>query len=238
MKTLFTLSTLLLGTILNAQVNMKKLFTTLFICLLTAAHSYSQDCCPYIDGITILPENPTTTDTIRIVTSTTTPNLGNEVSYSFNQQADTFNLIGCFYNGFLTALQTYIDTTNIGTLPAGTYYVYYTAKLSDSQTECSMIDSNSMTASFEVSTGTGVSQPNAFSEKIYYPNPTSDLLMIAIDGMKTIYISNLNGQVMKEIQTEAKTISLAELPSGNYIIRVYNTNNELLSTANIIRGNR
>jgi hypothetical protein len=60
---------------------MKNLATTLLICLLTVAHSYSQtDCCPDINSITIIPANPTTTDTIKIVTSTTTPNLGNEVS--------------------------------------------------------------------------------------------------------------------------------------------------------------
>ncbi len=41
---------------------------------------------------------------------------------------------------------------------------------------------------------------------------------------------------MKEIQTEAKTISIAELPLGNYLVKVYSNDNELLSTAKIIRS--
>ncbi len=51
-----------------------------------------------------------------------------------------------------------------------------------------------------MATASGISEVD-FNEKIHYPNPASDLLTIAIDGMKSIYILNLKGEIFKKIQT-------------------------------------
>ncbi len=87
-----------------------------------------------------------------------------------------------------------------------------------------------------MTTASGISEVD-FNEKIHYPNPASDLLTIAIDGMKSIYISNLKGEIFKKIQTGTTTISLSELPAGNYLIKVFSEYNEFISSALIIRRN-
>jgi hypothetical protein len=52
------------------------------------------------------------------------------------------------------------------------------------------------------------------------PNPTKDLLNIPVSGFKNIYILTLSGQVAKYITSNANSISLADLPMGNYSVLV------------------
>jgi hypothetical protein len=68
-----------------------------------------------------------------------------------------------------------------------------------------------------------------------YPNPTSNLLTISISGIKNILITDLNGKTCKTIKTRENNISLADLKSGSYIIRVFSTDNKLLSVERIIK---
>ena len=63
---------------------------------------------------------------------------------------------------------------------------------------------------------------------ILYPNPTREFVAIPIEGFKTIIVINLSGQTLIEIGTELKTISLANLTTGTYIISIFNKDNRLL----------
>ena len=67
-----------------------------------------------------------------------------------------------------------------------------------------------------------------------FPNPTNYLLTIPIDGQKNIFITNMQGQIIKTIKTESQAISLADLPTGNYIVSVFSNSNKLLMTNQII----
>ena len=67
-----------------------------------------------------------------------------------------------------------------------------------------------------------------------YPNPTNDLLTIPIDGQKTILITNMQGQIIKSIKTSQRTISINNLPTGHYFVSVFNNDNILLITKQII----
>lgn len=71
---------------------------------------------------------------------------------------------------------------------------------------------------------------------ILYPNPTTDLLTIPIDGQKIILITNLQGQIIKTIKTDSKTISLLDLANGDYIVSVFNADNKLLTTKQIVHA--
>ena len=154
----------------------KNVFAITLFCLLTIGHLYSQTgCCPYISSITITPTSPTTNDTIKIVTSTTTPSFGSKISYTYTQQSDTFDLVGCFWEGMATQPRTFLDTTNIGLLTAGTYLVNYIAYSSISSTSCSVIDTNSMTTSFQVTATSGLENLNLSDQNI----PGELLLSIA-----------------------------------------------------------
>ena len=51
-------------------------------------------------------------------------------------------------------------------------------------------------------------------------NTAKDTLNIPINGFKNIYILNISGQVIKYLSSDADSISIADIPSGNYAIRV------------------
>jgi hypothetical protein len=63
---------------------------------------------------------------------------------------------------------------------------------------------------------------------ILYPNPTREFVTIPLEGFKTIIVTNLLGQTLIEIGTESKSISLANLTTGTYIISIFNRDNRLL----------
>src|SRR5688500_11569045 len=101
-------------------------YKILILLLFTASANYLKAktaCCPYLGPIKIIPENPSTADSIKIVTQTTTPNLGTRIFYNSIKQADTLKLTGCFFNDSATSPQTFYDTTLIGTLKEGPYFV-------------------------------------------------------------------------------------------------------------------
>ncbi len=89
----------------------------------------------------------------------------------------------------------------------------------------------------KIGSSTSIHDPTADNEKIIlYPNPTSDLLTIPIDGQKTILITNLNGQILKTVKTYDKTISLSDLATDNYLISIFNQDNKLLTTCKIVKA--
>jgi uncharacterized protein (TIGR02145 family) len=81
---------------------------------------------------------------------------------------------------------------------------------------------------------TGIRENEKWNGINVFPNPTGDLLTIPIDGRKIILIANLQGQIIKTIKTDTKTISLSDLATGNYIISVFNADNKLLTTKQIV----
>jgi hypothetical protein len=81
---------------------------------------------------------------------------------------------------------------------------------------------------------TGIHDINLAQTISMFPNPTIGLLTIPIDGEKNITVMNLQGQTIKTIKTETKTISLEDLPTGNYLVSVCNNANKLLTTRQII----
>ena len=82
---------------------------------------------------------------------------------------------------------------------------------------------------------TSVFEPTTPEKEIsLYPNPTSDLLNIPMDGEKIITITNLRGKVVRNIRTRENTISLSGLASGHYTVSIFNTSLRLISTSRIV----
>lgn len=163
---------------------MKRLFFILMIILASTGVSITQTpCCPYIDSIVVIPASPTDQDVIQIVTRSTTPALGHQIYYMHHQVNDTIFLDGCFYSGMLTAIQTYLDTTVIGPLPAGTYHIHYIGKITGDISRCEVVQFQTMAASFVVtSTTVGTADASLQSGSItVYPNPTSGIVNILFE---------------------------------------------------------
>lgn len=80
----------------------------------------------------------------------------------------------------------------------------------------------------------GVQEINLVPSINMYPNPTSDLLTISFEEEINITVANLQGQIIKRIKTDTKTISLSGLATGIYIVSVFNKDNKLLTTRKIV----
>jgi hypothetical protein len=70
---------------------------------------------------------------------------------------------------------------------------------------------------------------------LFYPNPTSSILEIPIDGLKTIIVTDLNGKILLNALTEANSISLSDLAIGSYFVSVLSEKKQLLDTQQIIK---
>ncbi len=205
---------------------MKNLILAACLMALSLTTAFSQTaCCPYISPIVIIPAQPTTADTVRIVTVTTTPSLGNRVSYSFTMSADSIHLLGCFYAGPATALESFYDTTTIGPLPNGLYHIDYLGRIAGSQTTCTPVDSQIVHASFEVYLPNAVDHESLDENAISFsPNPTQDFLTINDAGehkMLHYAMYNMCGQICSSGTFATTTrLDLSQMPNGIYVLKI------------------
>ncbi len=64
-------------------------------------------------------------------------------------------------------------------------------------------------------------------ETLIYPNPAREKLWIAVDPpLKRVEIFDYNGRLVLEKKVNSDSVSLDELPKGNYLIRLYNESGE------------
>ncbi len=211
-----------------------KNITFLSLFLLAFAPCIGQStCCPYMDSIQIIPSMPGPTDSIRIITKTTCPGLGNKVSYQYIISNDTIFLTGCFFSGPLAAIQEYVDTTNIGILPGGNYTIAYTAYLSSNQTDCLIkVDSNAVSTNFMVLGPNAIEQTDQETQFILYPNPSKNNIRLSAPyDLFTVFIHDLAGRkIFEEHCHREVTINLSHVDKGIYSVTVEEGKNKRTQT--------
>ncbi len=204
---------------------MKTFIASLLLLFVFTTSGFAQTgCCPYIGPIEILPPNPSTMDTIRIVTHTTTPNQGNQISYSYTLQGNIVYLRGCFYDGFLTAPASYSDTTLLGVVPWGYIAVNYVGTVSNSDTSCVPFDSNTVDTTFFLTIVDAITGEQS-AGKVYSisPNPVQNELTIQSQnaGVVNVELRNAWGQLCYITTLHAKeTIDMNTFPVGLYWVRI------------------
>lgn len=176
-------------------------------------------CCPYINNIEIIPAVPTSLDDVKIVTTVTTPNQGMFLSSNYTINGNTINIEACYYNGFLTALQTYYDTLDIGTLSPGLINVNFVAYQSTDTISCNYTDTMSTNENFTVLENTNsLSEINKEVGRIY-PNPNNGTFSIELipDLQPShIRITSISG---KEVYADTYSNDIhLPLSSGIYMI--------------------
>ena len=187
---------------------------------------------PYISSPTVIPQSPTSSDIIKIVTKVTTPNQGivvDQGTFAVTQNPKEIAIRGCYWNGMLTATQDYIDTLFIGQLPVGTYAIKHRAYLSSTQQHCSATDSNmvvtSLTvASVPVTTGLGEILKNSLIS--VFPNPVKNVLYFKNHlANATVDIFSYSGSLLKteEIGLSSEVV-VADLADGLYFLRLSGMN--------------
>ena len=64
-------------------------------------------------------------------------------------------------------------------------------------------------------------------ETLIYPNPAREKLWIVVDSpLKRVEIYDYNGRLVLEKKVNSDSVSLDELPKGNYVIRLFNETGE------------
>ena len=77
--------------------------------------------------------------------------------------------------------------------------------------------------------------PNSSEFKVY-PNPFVDVVnLISPSGLSKVVVTNIAGQVVKEVVNPANSIQLNELGNGIYFISLYNMDNVIAKTAKIVK---
>jgi len=81
-----------------------------------------------------------------------------------------------------------------------------------------------------------ITDPNSSLEFKVYPNPFVDFVNVAnASQLSKVVVTNIAGQVVKEVVTPTDRIQLNELRSGIYFMSLYNTDNVIVKTAKIVK---
>ena len=176
-------------------------------------------CCPYIYGLEIVPQNPQSTDEIQVFTQVATPNNGAFINHDFYLQNDTLFINACYFSGFLTVVTEIPDTITIGQLPDGDYVVSFTASQSANELEC-IVESSQSTISY-LTVGAAAAIPdNDLSMNIIYPNPAQTHLTVANSTNDTqLLVYDLKGSLIELpilFSTESAILDLNGLGAGWY----------------------
>ncbi|MCX7649540.1 MAG: T9SS type A sorting domain-containing protein [Flavobacteriales bacterium] len=184
-------------------------------------------CCPYINGIMVLPSNPTTADSLTIVFTTTTPNQGIQHYFSASQSGSILQVEACFWNGLATALKTFSDTLRLPPQPVGPYQVHYTAFATEDPNQCVPSDTNFMSISFEVTAPNSGLLPDTEQALLQiFPNPFSSQMFIQCleeDNNVSGYFVNFDGQILAAFQfssTSPFVFIHPGWPPGIYFLRL------------------
>ena len=197
----------------------KILITLLFVVLLTNNLKAQINT---IDSLEIIPSNPTTNDSVKVICRATFSSGGCPLkSYSFSKNGDTINMYASHSVGVLTIICHSADTLNIGKLNAGTYKLIYTLAANSVTYD---ID----TISFTIQEAVGVEFNASSDEKIeIYPNPATDKITISTNrlqvGETRISIINISGQLMMHARFQNQKqfeMHVSKLAKGIYLFKI------------------
>lgn len=181
---------------------------------------------PAIDSLRIIPECPTTTDSVKVISFTTFPSGGCAMSAnSVTAHETTLAVFATHTLGPLTYICSSADTLAIGLLGTGTYTLYY--HLIDELTPSITHDIDTLV--FTVQSASAIENNYISEQKITaYPNPSSATITIELKSestdLKYVDLYSLLGQKIKSLKTEKSliTFDVSGLNDGIYIISVYN----------------
>lgn len=196
-----------------------KLLLCVFV--LIAKFSWSQ-CCPYVATPTVIPANPTVNDVVKIIVSVTTPNQGTKLSITTNTTLpNRISIVGCYWDGMLTALKTFVDTLSFGPLTQGSWSVSFVGMSSSSNHHCVMVDSHEVHNTFNVTIATELNRNTADPLPEIFPNPASEKLFLTGTGkIKTVRIINIAGSDIREAVVQNLSVDISALSEGVYILEL------------------
>ena len=203
---------------------MKKVLFVLAILLLINAKTNSQTCCDNviktIGDLTILPNNYTNSDTIKLIIPYSTSDLSLNLWKHFNIDSNLFTISACYMQFPLTSPSYYLDTIVIGILPLGNYTITVN-KYCSCDTICTYSDTVSESIQFNITTGVNEFFKNNVS---FFPNPaTNTLYFNEIPSNANAEIYDLSGKLILKSPLFKPQIDVSNLGKGMYFIKLNTT---------------
>ncbi len=170
------------------------------------------------DSIYIVPENPTTSDTVFMVSSIKRYHSDTMVYMGVEINNNEIAVDGycAFVNGPGT-WGTVRDTVLVGNLDSDHYYLFYTYQYENMDGE---VFTTTFSKEFDVSDENAIGYPNT-KEISLYPNPAKETAQIQKD--KTIEIThiklyNVFGKTVRNFNSPDTKIDLSGIKQGQYIL--------------------
>ncbi len=199
--------------------------TILFIiafCLFINYETKAQ-CCPYINYVEILPENPMSNESIILVTSITTSNLGCFLESNLSLDSNNIVFEACYFEGNFAVITDIDSNFNIGMFNAGEYHLDFIAYDSYNPNNCVRDDTNSVSIDFVVDEYLGSEEFNKADRISIFPNPAKNHIAISnLDNQfYSFEITSVNGQVVKSREkVTGNKINVKDLQPGIYILKI------------------
>jgi len=206
---------------------MKRIYTLLFASALSTL-SFSQG---MIQGFTIDPPSPTTTDVVKVYVDVMFPTMGCAVDnqgHSTTGSSTTGFAHHCL--GMLSAICTTVDTFNLGTLSAGTHTFSLTLTSGLGGPPCTpgfAPDDNEST-SFVVSTPVGITEYDVNASSVVFPNPmngkatirVAEFIQLKNAECKVTDVMGKNVKTIHSIHTNEFLIERDKLSEGIYFYQI------------------
>ena len=186
-----------------------------------------------IDSLKIIPSNPTTNDSIKIIGFTVFP-VGDCFlkNYYLNINDKKIVINATHFEGGWTVMCNSIDTITIGKLDTGAYTLYYELSV---DTNLAIFDTD--TLFFVVQNPADVFDLSYETSQIkVYPNPANKNIRIEIAKgivVKTIKLHDLNGKLIKTFLSTNTLLNISGIAKGQYMLSI-ETNNKIIREKIII----
>ncbi len=198
----------------------------LILAFIQVGTAYSQQ---IIDSLKIIPVNPTTADSIYLVTSVTMPTSSNGyLGYELLNSGANLTIEACYKNGMIDGQQTYIDTINLGLKATGTYFLNYIAYTTYFN-PCDHSDTFDLQTNFIVTAPLVIDETESEFTFRLFPNPincASSLEFNLIEDSEVeLVIRDSQGRLIKTIISGTLnegefqiTINMSEVENGIYLV--------------------
>ena len=191
----------------------------------------------FIQSLTVLPTNPTTTDNISILADCMFPSAScdeHTQTLSINGNAIYASALHCM--GLLTVICNHVDTFDLGQLPAGIYTFYFQVDAGYLPSPCTpgIVPGPNDSVTFVVSPAVGVPEYIPGDAVSVFPNPFNN--QFQLNGIEEsayplqMEIFSADGKRVKNISVSDNKVSVSvdELPAAVYQVRVRKNNGEQL----------
>ena len=138
-----------------------------------------------------------------------------------------YNLLGVkvrtFYENAFLQSGSYAADFVADTLPNAVYVVIL------------QINSTSTLSRLAVHAPVGIGDDGVQEQcRALFPNPTAGFLNIPYDGMKNVIVTDFQGHVLRNLETEKKSVWLGDLSNGVYLVTIVSDNGKIISTQKVV----